>query len=224
MTRPDLCLEFVNTRFWRGQAEPTETLNAPEDLCGLDGRQRRAAAGQGAVAARVRARDRVARDTCTACSTPRRRTGRPPPRDLEALNQALAAAPARTTLRRERGAYGWDVDAKSATALALLAPVLWSAGDLLAGPRLGRVKRCANPECGWLFLDDSRAGRRRWCSMSSCGNRAKARRHYHKSRRRRAAPGRARSLHYGADGAPIIRGASFCAAWRAETPTRGLNS
>jgi hypothetical protein len=32
MNRPDLCLEFVNTRFWRGQAEPTETLNAPEDL------------------------------------------------------------------------------------------------------------------------------------------------------------------------------------------------
>ena len=32
MNRPDLCLEFVNTRFWRGQAEPTETLKAPEDL------------------------------------------------------------------------------------------------------------------------------------------------------------------------------------------------
>ena len=32
MNRPDLCLEFVNTRFWRGQAEPTETLRVPEDL------------------------------------------------------------------------------------------------------------------------------------------------------------------------------------------------
>ena len=67
-------------------------------------------------------------------------------------------------------------------ALALLAPVLWSAGDLLAGARLDRVRRCANPECGWLFLDDSRVGKRRWCSMQSCGNRAKAKRHYHKSR------------------------------------------
>jgi predicted RNA-binding Zn ribbon-like protein len=64
----------------------------------------------------------------------------------------------------------------------LLAPVLWSAGDLLAGPRLDRVRRCANPECGWLFFDDSRAGKRRWCSMQACGNRAKARRHYHRSR------------------------------------------
>ena len=90
----------------------------------------------------------------------------PAARDLAALNEALAAAPNRTALRRERGAYGWDIDVKSGTALALLAPVLWSAGDLLAGPRLDRVRRCANPECGWLFLDDSRAGKRRWCSMS----------------------------------------------------------
>ena len=34
MNRPDLCLEFVNTRYWRGQAAPTETLKAPEDLAG----------------------------------------------------------------------------------------------------------------------------------------------------------------------------------------------
>jgi hypothetical protein len=32
------------------------------------------------------------------------------------------------------------------------------AGDLLTGDQLDRVKRYANPECGWLFLDDSRAG------------------------------------------------------------------
>ena len=68
------------------------------------------------------------------------------------------------------------------TALSQLAPVLWSAGDLLTGGKLDKVKRCANPECGWLFLDDSRAGKRRWCSMQSCGNRAKAKRHYHRSR------------------------------------------
>jgi hypothetical protein len=32
MTRPDLCLDFANTRYWRGQEMPTETLNAPADL------------------------------------------------------------------------------------------------------------------------------------------------------------------------------------------------
>jgi predicted RNA-binding Zn ribbon-like protein len=129
----------------------------------------------------IRAGDCVARDALSAVRRPD--AGKPATsRDLEALNQALAQAPARRALRRGRGGYEWEVNGKSGTALALLAPILWSAGDLLAGPRLDRVRRCANPECGWLFLDDSRAGKRRWCSMSACGNRAKARRHYHKSK------------------------------------------
>src|SRR6185437_6680981 len=38
------------------------------------------------------------------------------------------------------------------------------------------LRACADPECGWLFLDRSQARRRRWCSMAECGNRAKARR------------------------------------------------
>lgn len=39
----------------------------------------------------------------------------------------------------------------------------------------GRIRACGR--CGWLFLDSSRGGRRRWCSMSTCGNREKASRH-----------------------------------------------
>jgi predicted RNA-binding Zn ribbon-like protein len=40
-----------------------------------------------------------------------------------------------------------------------------------------RLRTCANDECRWAFYDTSRSGRRKWCDMSSCGNRAKARRH-----------------------------------------------
>jgi predicted RNA-binding Zn ribbon-like protein len=43
--------------------------------------------------------------------------------------------------------------------------------------RAERVRACGR--CGWLFLDSSRGGRRRWCSMSTCGNREKASRHRH---------------------------------------------
>jgi predicted RNA-binding Zn ribbon-like protein len=43
---------------------------------------------------------------------------------------------------------------------------------------LGKVKKCADTDCGWLFLDMSRNRSRRWCDMKSCGNRAKARRYY----------------------------------------------
>lgn len=41
-----------------------------------------------------------------------------------------------------------------------------------------RLKVCIGDGCGWMFIDESRGARRQWCSMESCGNRAKARRHY----------------------------------------------
>ena len=40
-----------------------------------------------------------------------------------------------------------------------------------------RVRICANDTCQWVFFDESRSGRRRWCDMSTCGNQAKAARH-----------------------------------------------
>lgn len=42
---------------------------------------------------------------------------------------------------------------------------------------LPRQRLHACPRCGWLFVDTSRGGRRRWCSMQTCGNREKASRH-----------------------------------------------
>jgi predicted RNA-binding Zn ribbon-like protein len=45
-----------------------------------------------------------------------------------------------------------------------------------------RTRVCAGPRCGWLFIDRSRAGRRRWCDMAKCGNAAKSRRHYARKR------------------------------------------
>jgi predicted RNA-binding Zn ribbon-like protein len=43
---------------------------------------------------------------------------------------------------------------------------------------LSRLRQCDDDDCGWLFLDRSRNGSRRWCSSADCGNRARARRHY----------------------------------------------
>ena len=40
-----------------------------------------------------------------------------------------------------------------------------------------RIRICGDETCRWLFYDESRSGRRRWCDMATCGNRAKARRH-----------------------------------------------
>ena len=56
----------------------------------------------------------------------------------------------------------------------LLIPVVESAADALILGELGRVRCCAGPRCGRVFHDATRNGRRRWCDMATCGNRAKA--------------------------------------------------
>jgi predicted RNA-binding Zn ribbon-like protein len=61
---------------------------------------------------------------------------------------------------------------------ALRDRLLWDAATLLTSPRRANLKTCANPECGRLFIDESRRGNRRWCTMTECGNREKARRYY----------------------------------------------
>ena len=66
-------------------------------------------------------------------------------------------------------------------ARSLLSSVARDAIDVLGGPRAARLKRCEGSRCALLFVDTSRAGRRRWCSMERCGNRAKVAAH----RRRR---------------------------------------
>jgi predicted RNA-binding Zn ribbon-like protein len=58
----------------------------------------------------------------------------------------------------------------------ILGPVAWAAMDLLRGDELGRLKQCPAHDCHWLFLDRSKNGSRRWCEMSTCGERAKKRR------------------------------------------------
>jgi len=55
--------------------------------------------------------------------------------------------------------------------------------DLVVGPDLLRLRECPDPQCAMLFVDTSRGGQRRWCSMSRCGNRAKARAHATRTRR-----------------------------------------
>lgn len=64
----------------------------------------------------------------------------------------------------------------------LLVPVIESAADALVNDELQRVRRCAAPRCGRVFYDASRNGKRRWCEMATCGNRAKAARHRKKVR------------------------------------------
>jgi predicted RNA-binding Zn ribbon-like protein len=56
-------------------------------------------------------------------------------------------------------------------------PIARAATELLTSKQLAQVRECAGDPCGWLFLDLSKNGSRRWCDMADCGNRAKARRY-----------------------------------------------
>ncbi|HYW30343.1 MAG TPA: ABATE domain-containing protein [Gemmatimonas sp.] len=64
----------------------------------------------------------------------------------------------------------------------LMIPIVEAAADSLVGEELPRVRRCADPRCHRVFLDNTKNGLRRWCDMGVCGNRAKAARHRAKER------------------------------------------
>lgn len=67
---------------------------------------------------------------------------------------------------------------------SILWPLVHSAIDLLMSPDVKKVKECPGVgDCGWLFLDTSKNGSRMWCSMESCGSRAKMRRQYARKRK-----------------------------------------
>ncbi|VWB65038.1 PF07336 family protein [Burkholderia lata] len=185
-----LSIDFANTLYWRGSDPPTETFGTMDDLlswcrdqagvpAGLAEACR--ALGEEAGEPAMLARALALREALYRLFHAQAEQREPQADDLALLGGFLAEAAPRVALARIDGGYAWRIGEGRATLAGLLSPVLWSAIDLLGGARLAKVKRCANDACQWLFIDDSKNGSRRWCSMSSCGNRAKAYRHYHKA-------------------------------------------
>ncbi|RZT87818.1 putative RNA-binding Zn ribbon-like protein [Pseudonocardia sediminis] len=69
----------------------------------------------------------------------------------------------------------WSLTTPDGTRTAVRAVLAW---DRLARDLPGRLRPCANSDCRLYFVDRSRPGTGRWCSMAVCGNRMKARRHH----------------------------------------------
>jgi predicted RNA-binding Zn ribbon-like protein len=102
----------------------------------------------------------------------RRIAGQPPgPGHLAIINNLAGRPPPRMWLQAENGQLRARHDAT--TVAALLASLARDAVDLLGSPLADRIRECAAADCPLLFLDTSRAGRRRWCSMATCGARTK---------------------------------------------------
>ena len=168
-----LCLDFVNTVDPRHGTRREERL--PDYAAVLEwARQAGIEASPLPAAAASRAHeDAIAlRETLYAIFGAVARGEAPPGDALRRLNDELARRPRQITTGFAWAPFREDV----------LASVVWSAAELLTNGPLERVRECPGDDtCGWLFLDTSRNGSRRWCDMSTCGNRAKARRHYRRA-------------------------------------------
>lgn len=69
---------------------------------------------------------------------------------------------------------------------SILWPVVWSSAALLTSSEASRIRVCGGERCGWVYIDRSRNGLRRWCKMETCGTRQKSRRRAERVRESRA--------------------------------------
>lgn len=92
---------------------------------------------------------------------------------VDVINAAAAAAPPRAAMTPAGG----RLTASPVEAGQALSALARDAIGLFTGPLRERVRTCAAEDCELLFVDASRPGRRRWCSMNRCGSRAKMRRY-----------------------------------------------
>lgn len=99
------------------------------------------------------------------------------PQDLELIERYNLTALRHRRLERVHGGYAWKWEAEG-DLNRILWPIAHSAAELIVSDDLQKVRECEASDCAWLFLDTSRNRSRRWCDMSVCGNREKARRHY----------------------------------------------
>lgn len=205
------CLDLVNSMSWRGRelGRQEDHLRTAADclvwcvragvLTDAEAVRLRDADGQVLVASLHDLREVVGTDLA-GVATPDASTHlrpsaptvdgvcEPPPAcaGLDRLGGAVRDAIAHSRLVPVDGAARWEVDGLDPrTPARRIALDLY---DQLTHPR-GRIGRCGDPACGWVFIDTSRAGNRRWCSSADCGNRHRVRRHH---ARRRALDGTTR--------------------------------
>jgi len=105
-----------------------------------------------------------------------------PPAALHEINRYLNIGAGELRVRATDSRYELVEKRRFESTDALLAPIARSMADLLCAGDHSLVRQCEGARCILYFLDISKAHRRRWCSMSACGNRAKVAAHYERKR------------------------------------------
>lgn len=173
-----LCLDYANSVDWlpdheHHNPEQTDVLRT-QDMLGRWGR-RLDLLGDNAdsVSAAELRRARALRDAVYRLFSSIIQGQEPARKDLQVLMGNYTQAVRRASLLAGEDSYKLDWPASDPRKVRYA--VATDAIALLMDPsRLKRVNRCPGRGCGWLFLNMS--GRRRWCSMSTCGSREKMRR------------------------------------------------
>lgn len=193
------CLDFANTLQNRGSELPVEGLNSYADLVEWLQRNDLIDAEQGLYleqqavlrseeAAQILREAIDLREVIYRLFSTQIYNRTATPSDIAALNLANRRALAHAKLRASEVGLQRDWSFENDSLDAGLWPIIDSAVVLLTTPELlARVGKCADDKCGYLFLDLSRNRSRRWCDISDCGNRAKQRRYYHRSKRHQPA-------------------------------------
>ncbi len=101
----------------------------------------------------------------------------PHPADFDALNRMMAHAPVVRRLERNESKTELTLIPLGHSMEAVLGEVATGFATLLADGDPRRIRICANPDCGWVMVDESRNRTRRWCDKTECGNLIKVRRH-----------------------------------------------
>jgi predicted RNA-binding Zn ribbon-like protein len=196
LTGGNLSLDFVNTLDLRPSEKRRELLRTYRDVCSwarqalvITQEQEKAlkkkAARRPLEAESARRKMVAARECLFRILLSMIERKRIPQDDLERWNRLVRRAAARFELvQGEDGLFFRTLDDPDFE--SPLWAVVQAGVRLLTGPEVPRLRRCAAPECDWLFLDRSKRGNRRWCDMKICGNRAKARRFYSRRKRSRA--------------------------------------
>ena len=165
-----LCLELLVTG-GPGEFARWESLHEPEDLADWCARSRlRLDRSRLRVTAEDVTAARRLRDAVTRMVRGLLREEPHSPGDVAQVNRAAEHPP--LVPRLSDGARIWALPCGAAQALSSVAR---DAVDLFTGEHVHRIRECAAHDCQLLFVDVSRPGRRRWCSMDRCGNRAKVR-------------------------------------------------
>lgn len=184
-----MCLDFINTLDDRFSGEPKELLNSYIDLARFseDARALSDMQVDRLLAASMQSPDEAQRALRSAIELREAmyqvfwaliRKKPAPAGPLYVLNGYIHEAAQHMNLVARGGRFEWQFDEKSNNFDAPLWPIARSAAELLASDRLQFVRACASKTCEWLFLDESKNHRRRWCDMRQCGNRAKVRSFY----------------------------------------------